>query len=89
MQVIKRFNITILDGQCLAAMSTHSTGEYVRYSDVSDLLEEKTLEQHRAEFEQWATSVGYDTDKVAGISYRHAEIARLWKAWKAAKGVKE
>lgn len=87
--MIKRFNITILDGYCLASMATHSEGIYVRYADIAHLLEEKTLEQHRAEFEQWATSVGYNTDKVAGISYRHAEITRLWKAWKAAKGVKE
>ena len=87
--MIKRFNIAILDGYCLAAMSAHGEGDYVRYSDVSDLLEEKTVEEHLAEFEQWATSVGYNTDKVAGISYKHAEITRLWKAWKAAKGVKE
>ena len=76
-------------------------GEYYKASDVDAYLEsigaggvsgritKKAIEERRAEFEQWATSVGYNTDKVAGVSYRHAEITRLWKAWKAAKGVKE
>lgn len=93
--MIKRFNITVLDGQCLTAMSAHSEGSYVRYADIAHLLEEKTLEQHREEFEEWCDKEGYDTYRHLDINhepfgvYGYNTTHELWEAWKAARGVTE
>ena len=88
--MIKRFNITVLDGHCLAAMSAHGEGSYVRYADIADLLEEKTLEQHRAEFEEWAKSVELHLGRVSSRDlYISNETYFAWIAWKAARGVTE
>lgn len=73
-------------------------GEYYKASDVDAILESigaggvngritgKTLEQHRAEFEEWLLlcQTFFDPDKTAKILQ---DVA--WEAWKAAKGIKE
>ena len=87
--MIKRFNITVLDGHCLAAMSAHSEGSYVRYADIVHLLEEKTLEQHRAEFDKFATSHGLSVSKTDVDLHISHTVGWMWQAWKAARGVEQ
>ena len=83
------------------------SGDYVRYDEHQEIMESigaggvsgritrKTLEQHRAEFEEWADGEGYDL-------YRHLDINHdpigdymdtltevAWSSWKAARGITE
>lgn len=61
-------------------------GDYVRHDAVSHLTEEKTIEQHRSEFEQWAAKEGLRMTKRGDGQYVAPFTAIAWKAWQAAKG---
>lgn len=61
-------------------------GDYVRHDAMSHLTEEKTIEQHRAEFEGWTVN---STKKDSDGEYDHYHTSLEWQAWKAARGVKE
>lgn len=82
--MIKRFNITVLDGQCLAVMSAHSEGSYVRYADIARLLEEKTLEQHREGFEAFQQ---HDLERCNEGFYISISTMIAWSVWQAARGL--
>ena len=64
-------------------------GAYVRYADIDHLLEEKTLEQHRSEFDKFATSHGLSVSKTDTDLHISHTVGWMWQAWKAAKGIKE
>lgn len=75
-------------------MFNHGDGDYVRYADIAHLLEEKTLEQHRAEFELWLSNV--ETRGAADFEryvedgfYMDWDVQRAWISWKAARGITE
>lgn len=79
-------------------------GDYVRYEDyaaamesigaggVSGRITQKTLEQHREEFEGFCRANGLnakqDTRTGSGLFNSHV-VGWMWKAWKAARGVTE
>lgn len=56
-------------------------GDYVRHDAVSHLTEEKTVEQHRAEFE-----ANWDYIHSHGLDGGWEAVA--WAAWQAARGLK-
>jgi len=74
-------------------------GEFVRYKDVENLLEaigaggvsgritQKTLEQHRVEFDKFALSHGLSVIKTNSDLHMSHTVSWMWKAWKAARGV--
>lgn len=64
-------------------------GDYVRHDAVSHLTEEKTLDQHRAEFDKFATSHGLSVSKTDADLHVSHTVGWMWKAWKAARGVTE
>lgn len=80
-------------------MSPKEGGEFIRYSDHMEIMEaigaggvsgritSKTLNQHRAEFQDWYTTLR-KLPKDADLT-QYDECFYLWKAWKAALGVKE
>ena len=59
-------------------------------------MTEKTIEQHRQEFEDWAKLNGYQRDELArsGIGivsqeYFNLNTENVFKAWLAGRGIKE
>lgn len=87
--MIKRYKITtqitptLSGGYDVVAIAVpDDQGEYVRHDAVSHLIEDKSLEQHRAEFE-----ASWDHIHSHGIDGGWEAIA--WAAWKAARGVKD
>ena len=60
-------------------------GDFVRYDSVSHLTEEKTIEQHRSEFEQWAAKEGLRMTKRGDGQYVAPFTAIAWRAWQEAK----
>lgn len=61
-------------------------GDYVRHDAVSHLIEEKTIEQHRSEFEQWAAKEGLRMTRRSDGKYVAPFTAIAWRTWLAAKG---
>lgn len=54
---------------------------------VGSVADDKALEQHRAEFEEWA---GSKADKSRGENYyKDFETQYDWTIWKAARGISE
>lgn len=88
--MIKRYAMKMVGS--IATSVESEGGAYVRYADIARLLEEKTLEQHRAEFELFCgkhgLSVKQDMSTGSGLFNSHV-VGWMWKAWKAARGVTE
>lgn len=79
-------------------------GEFVRHDEVESLLESigaggvsgritsKTIDEHRADFERFASShglsVNQDTSTGSGLFNSHV-VSWMWKAWIAARGINE
>lgn len=74
-------------------------GEFYRCADIDPLLESigaggvsgkstKTIEQHRAEFEEWAKNKGYSVHMSPSWGYLHGYVEMYWQAWQAARGLK-
>lgn len=90
----------------LMGIVERENGDYVRYKDVESLLEaigaggvggritSKGIDEHRAEFEAWLSSVetmgatGFERHGEDGF-YMDWDVQRPWIAWKAARGIKE
>lgn len=66
------------DYETVAIAAPDDQGDFVRYDAVSHLTEEKTLEQHRAEFE-----ANWEYIHSHGLDGGWKAVA--WAAWKAAK----
>lgn len=71
-------------------LARDDSGDYVRYADIAYLLEEKTIEQHRAEFERW-TRGHYFLCEVTlhreGDNYSDLDMDLAWEVWKASRGI--
>ena len=85
--MIKRYDIDPRPGHF--DLVRDDDGYYVRYADISHMIEEKTLEHHRAEFYKFATSHGLSVSKTDTDLHISHTVGWMWQAWKAAKGIKE
>lgn len=55
-------------------------------------MTEKTIEQHRQEFEDWfikTSAFWYDSLEKGVKGYRYESARLSWEAWKSARGIKE
>ena len=105
--MIKRYRLITNLGGDLKVNTTlvpDDEGGYVLYDDhvailesigaggVSGRITQKTLEQHREEFEGFCSANGLntkqDTRTGSGLFNSHV-VGWMWKAWKAARGVTE
>ena len=84
---------TLSGGYDTAAIAVpNDQGDFVLYDAVSHLAKEKTIEQHRAEFEEWARSHYFLCELTLhrdGEDYSDSDIGLAWESWKAAKGIEE
>lgn len=87
--MIKRYTPHYYEVGEIAAMAEYENGGYVRYADIAHLLKENTIDEHRAEFERFASSHGLSVSKTDTDLHASHTVGWMWKAWKAAKGVKE
>ena len=91
--MIKRYKITTQitptlsgDYDVVAIAVPDDQGDYVRHDAVSHLIEEKSLEQHRAEFEAFQQ---HDLERCNEGFYIRINTMIAWSVWRAARGVKD
>lgn len=103
--MIKRFDFVdttdATNADITGVMQESEEGAYVLYSDHKRLLDaahkalesqdDKTVEQHRAEFEEWVARAyvisGGGVLALQKGGYKHKLIREMWRAWKAARGL--